>query len=171
MTATIRRAAPADLDALVALFRCFANEQARMDARLAYADDAEVRYRNTLRAALRSHTYAVFVAVVDEKIVGYQSAEHWYEAPLYAAGREVYLHELYVEPGHRGQGLGRKLGEAAVQWAEEEGAVRLRFSILSCNVASRALWESLGAAPLSATYTLELEARPPADAVPRKLGF
>lgn len=171
MSFHLRRATPADLDVLVALFAEFASEQARLDPRLAFAEDAEMRQRNTLRDALRGGTYAVFVAERDGVLIGYQSAEHWYEPPLYRGGREVYLHELYVRPDARGQGIGRTLAQAAIDWARLEGAMRLRFSVLASNEASRALWTHLGATPLAQVYTLELADATPEPPPSGPLGF
>lgn len=168
---TIRRATPDDLSALTDLFASFAEEQAALDARLVYADDAVARQRTLWRDALRSRTYAVFVAEADSEIVGYQSAEHWYEPPLYEGGREIYLHELFVRPAHRGRGLGTALARAAIAWAEEEGATRLRFSVLAGNAASRRLWERIGAQVLAATYTFEIRATPSDQPAARPLGF
>ncbi len=171
MNVPIRRAAPADLDALARLASLFAAEQALFDRRLAYADDAPVRQRNTLRALLESSTAAIFVAEKSGQLVGYQSAEHWYAAPLYAGGREVYLLELFVEAGARRRGVGTALARAALAWAEGEGACRVRTDVLSRNAASLRLWAGLGAAPFSQTLTLEL-APPPAPASPAgPLGF
>ena len=59
-------------------------------------------------------------------------------------GRECYLEDLYVAPGHRGHGLGRALMEAALDVARGEGAIEMHLGTSEDDVAARALYESLG---------------------------
>ena len=62
----------------------------------------------------------------------------WKEAP------ESYLEELYVVPARRGQGIGRRLMEAAIELARSRGAVDMHLGTAEDDVAARALYESLG---------------------------
>ena len=57
---------------------------------------------------------------------------------------ECYLAELYVRPQRRGQGLGRALMEAAIDFARRKGADRLELGTGEQDVVARALYESLG---------------------------
>ena len=57
---------------------------------------------------------------------------------------DCYLEELYVVPGHRGEGLGRALMEAAIELARREGADHMDLGTAENDVAARALYESLG---------------------------
>ena len=59
-------------------------------------------------------------------------------------GRECYLEDLYVAPGHRGHGLGRALMEAALDVARGEGAIEMHLGTSEDDGAARALYESLG---------------------------
>jgi ribosomal protein S18 acetylase RimI-like enzyme len=63
---------------------------------------------------------------------------------IWAEALECYLAELYVVPDRRGRGLGRRLMEAAIQVAREEGATHMDLSTGEEDVAARALYESLG---------------------------
>jgi GNAT superfamily N-acetyltransferase len=44
---------------------------------------------------------------------------------IYAGGRFGVIDEMYVEAGHRGEGLGRRLIEAAVGFGRERGWMRI----------------------------------------------
>jgi GNAT superfamily N-acetyltransferase len=84
----------------------------------------------------------------------------------------VYVEELYVEPGARGEGVGGRLLEAVRAWAEEVGADRIRIGVLSANADGLRFWTQQGARALAQTLTIELEGRPaPAQKARGKLGF
>jgi ribosomal protein S18 acetylase RimI-like enzyme len=63
---------------------------------------------------------------------------------LWTEGLECYLAELYVVPEHRGQGLGRALMLAAMDFARERGADYMDLNTGEQDEAARALYESLG---------------------------
>lgn len=57
---------------------------------------------------------------------------------------ECYLAELYIVPERRGQGLGRKLMQAAMATARKEGATYMDLGTSEDDKAARGLYESLG---------------------------
>jgi ribosomal protein S18 acetylase RimI-like enzyme len=63
---------------------------------------------------------------------------------IWSRALECYLAELYVVPNRRGQGLGRALVEAAIDFAREHGADYICLATGETDVAARALYESLG---------------------------
>jgi ribosomal protein S18 acetylase RimI-like enzyme len=63
---------------------------------------------------------------------------------IWSQALECYLAELYVVPDQRGRGLGRALVEATIELARNEGADYICLATGEDNVASRALYESLG---------------------------
>ena len=62
----------------------------------------------------------------------------YYEAP------DVYLAELYVVPGRRGEGLGRALLEAALEISREAGAKYIHLGTSEDDEAARGLYASAG---------------------------
>jgi ribosomal protein S18 acetylase RimI-like enzyme len=63
---------------------------------------------------------------------------------LWITGLECYLAELYVVPHLRGQGRGRALLEAAMDFARERGAGYMELNTGEDDTAARGLYESLG---------------------------
>ena len=63
---------------------------------------------------------------------------------IWTTALECYLAELYVRPQGRGQGLGRALMEAAIEFARLRGADHMDLGTGEHDVAARALYESMG---------------------------
>jgi ribosomal protein S18 acetylase RimI-like enzyme len=63
---------------------------------------------------------------------------------LWSRGHECYLAELYVAPGHRGQGIGRALLEAALAEARRRGADYMDLGTSEDDVVARHLYERCG---------------------------
>jgi GNAT superfamily N-acetyltransferase len=57
----------------------------------------------------------------------------------------LYLEDLYVQPAHRGQGLGRALLEHLGRLAAERGCGRFEWSVLDWNVEAIRFYERMGA--------------------------
>ena len=63
---------------------------------------------------------------------------------IWSAGEETYLQELYVVPHLRGQGIGRALLEATIEYAHERGSDGIDLNTGETDTAARALYESMG---------------------------
>lgn len=60
----------------------------------------------------------------------------------------LYLEDLYVQPAHRGAGLGRALLKHLAQVAVQRGCGRLEWSVLDWNVNAIGFYEKMGASVL-----------------------
>jgi ribosomal protein S18 acetylase RimI-like enzyme len=63
---------------------------------------------------------------------------------IWTNGLECYLAELYVQPEHRGQRLGRALMTATLETAKAGGADYIEVATSEDDVAARALYEGFG---------------------------
>jgi GNAT superfamily N-acetyltransferase len=72
----------------------------------------------------------------------------------------IYLEDLFVEPAHRGKGIGKALLARLAKIAVERGYGRLEWAVLEWNTPSIEFYRSLGAVPLEewTTYRLTGEA-------------
>jgi L-amino acid N-acyltransferase YncA len=60
-------------------------------------------------------------------------------------GSHVASASFMVDPAHRGRGVGRALGEYALDWARGEGYRAMQFNaVAASNTRAVALWRSLG---------------------------
>ncbi len=57
----------------------------------------------------------------------------------------LYVEDIFVEPAHRGLGIGRAFFRALAQRAIEQGCGRMEWSVLDWNEPSIAFYRSLGA--------------------------
>ena len=65
----------------------------------------------------------------------------WLPHPRYPEGVRPYLHSVYSDPGHRGNGLALRLTEAAMAWAKER---RYSTMVLHASEQGRPIYEKLG---------------------------
>jgi GNAT superfamily N-acetyltransferase len=155
----VRRAQPADQDAVGALWKQFLDEQAEQDDRMGVAEDALERWHNDFPVWLEDETARIYVAEDgDEGLAGFVTARRWGPPPIYAESSEVYLDELFVRPEARRQGMGTQLVHAVRDWADQLGAARIRLRVLTSNQSGRAFWAAQDAIPMSMTFTIEGEA-------------
>ena len=85
----------------------------------------------------------VIFAVVEGKEVGFALFFHNFSTFLGRAG--IYLEDLYVEPAHRGQGIGTALLRELARIAVSRGCGRLEWWCLDWNTPSIDFYRSLGA--------------------------
>ena len=67
--------------------------------------------------------------------------------PIYSTwqGRSLYLEDLYVQPGHRGRGVGSALLARVAAAAIAQGCARLDWSVLTWNEPALAVYARIGA--------------------------
>ena len=60
----------------------------------------------------------------------------------------IYLEDLFVQPGHRGRGLGKELLRTLAEVCVERGYSRLEWSVLDWNTPSIEFYKAAGAVPM-----------------------
>lgn len=76
------------------------------------------------------------------RLIGYAVATYNYD--LEFAGPDAFVTEIYVRPGHRGRGLGRRLLEATAGQVSAGGARALHLLVKPGNRHARLLYERSG---------------------------
>ena len=128
-----------------------------MDARLRRSADAEARWRNDFRTWIESDFDCVLVAEAEGGLVGLVTAHPYWPAPVYAERLDAYVTELYVQPGHRGRGIGQQLVEGLRAWARRIGAAQVRAGVLAANADARRFWKQVGARDFFITVTFPVD--------------
>ena len=129
-----------DVPAVVGLVRELAEyEKALHEVRLT---------EEQLTASLFGDSPALFghVAEVEGEVVG---AALWFlNFSTWRGTHGIYLEDLYVQPGHRGTGLGKELLRTLAAVCVDRGYSRLEWSVLDWNTPSIDFYEKAGAVPM-----------------------
>lgn len=125
----LARASLADLDAITAL------EGAGFD-HASWSADA---WRGEIEADDR--LVLVARALVDGAVIGVATVQTVLDV--------ADLHRVVVRTDRRGEGIGRRLVRAGVEWAAARGARRMLLEVDVANVAARRLYDRLGFEPVS----------------------
>lgn len=131
MTTPIRLAGPADLDAVTALASAFRDF-------LGDAQPSDAAFRAGFARLLADPEADFLVA----EGLGYVALR--YRDSAWHQGLECEVEDVFVHPAARGQGLGRRLMEAALERAEARGCRAIGLTTNERNAAAVALYEALG---------------------------
>ena len=135
----VRRAEPGDAAALVELAEAVASEpEGWLISDGTWRTPGEER--RYLRALRRYGDAAVFVAELEDEIVGRLSIGR----DPHPASRHVADLGLMVASEHRRRGVGKALLEVAVDWARDAGIRKLELHVFPHNDAAIALYEGFG---------------------------
>jgi GNAT superfamily N-acetyltransferase len=143
----IRRVHESDVAAVVGLVRELADYEKALDE--CHLTEEQLHTALFDDPALFGH-----VAEVDGVVVG--CALWFLNFSTWRGVHGVYLEDLYVQPAHRGSGLGRALLAALAQECVAQGYARLEWSVLDWNEPSIGFYRSLGAVGMDEWTTFRL---------------
>lgn len=131
----IRPATAADRDAVIALLLAQLREHEIElgDAGAARAIDGVLQQPDWGR---------LLIATLDGNTIGFAALSFMWAYEH--GGRAAWLEELYVEPSHRGRGIGRMLLRAAYQVAAESGAAAMDLEVEVSHRRAERLYEREG---------------------------
>jgi len=72
----------------------------------------------------------------------------------------IYLEDLFVQPEHRGRGVGRALMQTLARLCAERGYSRLQWWVLNWNTPAIDFYESIGAQPMDEWTVYRLSGEP-----------
>ena len=73
----------------------------------------------------------------------------FYNFSTFRGRHGIYVEDLYVEPDHRGKGIGKSLIGHLAGRCRQESLPRLEWRVLNWNSPSIAFYKSLGAVPMA----------------------
>jgi GNAT superfamily N-acetyltransferase len=154
MTATIRAVEERDVGAVVGLVHELAEYEQAAEHCLLTADQ--------LRAALFGPAPALFGHVAEiakgdghRAVVG--CALWFLNFSTWRGVHGVYLEDLYVQPAHRGSGIGRALLARLAAACVERGLARLEWAVLDWNTPSIGFYRTLGAVAMDEWTVFRLD--------------
>ena len=111
-----------------------------------------------LREALFGAAPAVYALLAEDAagtVVGF--ALYFWSFSTWQGVHGIYLEDLYVEPAHRGGGLGRALLQALAEIAVERGHARFEWSVLNWNAPAIEFYRRMGAVAMDGWTVYRLD--------------
>lgn len=97
-------------------------------------DDADAHLRGVLLVAQKEH----------QNLVGFIVATIEKEIPIYRLEEFAFIHDLWVEPEYRKEGIARQLVMQAIERLKMMGVKQIRLDTAAVNDAARRLFTSCG---------------------------
>jgi ribosomal protein S18 acetylase RimI-like enzyme len=155
----IRRATPADLPGIGRLGALLIQEHHDFDPRrfIAARPGTPEGYASFISTQLEDTDKAVFIADDKGDVIGYAYAAVEGYDYMALRGPAGVLHDVIVDPGHRGRGIGRLLIDATLKFFRSRDVPRVMLSTASQNEAAQRLFASMGFRRTMIEMTRELE--------------
>lgn len=155
----VRRATPADLLSIGRLGALLIEEHHGFDPQrfMAAGPGTPDGYASFLGSQLEDPDKAVLVADDNGDVLGYAYAAVEGYDYMALRGPAGVLHDVVVDPEHRGRGVGRLLLDAALEFFRSRGAPRVVLWTAERNEAAQRLFASVGFRRTMIEMTRELE--------------
>lgn len=139
-TITLREAVRTDLPTILALVRALAEyEKLAHEITATEADFARALFGPT------PHAHGL-IAEVDGKPAGV--TVWFYNFSTFAGRPGIYVEDVYVDPAHRGQGIGLAMFRHLARRAVAENCARMEWAVLDWNEPAIRFYRGLGAKPM-----------------------
>ncbi|PYS82667.1 MAG: GNAT family N-acetyltransferase [Acidobacteria bacterium] len=155
----VRRATPADLPGIGRLGALLVEEHYDFDPRrfLAARPGTPAGYASFMSAQLEDPDMTVLVADDNGDVIGYAFAAVEGYDYMALRGPAGVLHDVIVDPEHRGRGVGRLLIDAVLEFFRSRGVPRVVLSTAERNEAAQRLFASMGFRRTMIEMTRELD--------------
>ena len=154
----IRPATPADVPAVLPMVAKIATLHESWDpAKYGYKANATEMYRSWLATRADDPRSVFLVAERESRLVAFLIATVERELPIYRLDQFGFIHDLWVEPEYRNEGIARQMTMLAIEKFRELGVKQVRLDTAEKNDAARALFASSGFRASVREMLLEIE--------------
>lgn len=114
-----------------------------------FRDNAQKYGASQVLALLNSSKTPLFVAVEEEKVLGYCfcKVKTYENEPVVNDHTELYIDDLCVDENHRGQHIGTALYNEVLRYAKMRGCHNITLNVWCFNERALKFYESLGMKP------------------------
>ena len=145
---TVREAQISDGAALYRAWQTLRDYNASLDPRIRLMPVSQPEFVAGLELTIRRPTSKTFVAERDGALLGFGTCGVESGQPDRLPERHATVGYLFVDPGARRLGLGRRMFDAMVLWAkDQEGISHVEMPVLHHDSAAVAFWTALGFRP------------------------
>jgi len=153
----IRPASAADVPGVLPMVAAIAALHESWDAaKFGYKNHPEEMYRGWLTSRAGDPRSVFLVADRDGSLVGFLIATVETEIPIYRLAEYGFIHDIWVDPAYRNEGIARQLVMLAIEKFREMGMKQVRGDTAAVNEAARGLLKSCGMRPSTIEMLIEL---------------
>lgn len=158
MTIQIRQAGTGDLAILAEFGLALGQAHVAFDSRRFLVPEGGAQtWRGFFRSELAKPETVFLLAEEETAPVGYAFIRLEPASLEALCGASAWLHDVYVDPRHRGRGVGRQLVDAAIEAARRLGSTSLMLGVSPSNTLARQFYERLGMRATMLEMRLELD--------------
>lgn len=125
-------------------------------AKFGYRDQPQEMYRGWLTSRATDPRSVFLVAQREDRLIGFIVGTVEAEIPIYRLKEFGFIHDLWVEPDYRHEGVGRQLVMLAIEKFREIGVKQVRGDTAAANDPARQLLQSCGMRPSTTEMLIEL---------------
>jgi len=140
----VRRAKPADLDRVAALWTAITHHHEPIDPVFRMRDDADGELAELLRAMVRDPDCEILVYDEQGDLPGMLIVRIDQAPPIMDEVQRAEITDLGVRDGERRRGIGTALVETALDWVRASGVARVEVQVAHGNAEGQAFWRARG---------------------------
>jgi len=126
-------------------------------AKYGYLPNPSQRYSRWMAARATDPRSVFLVAEREGRLVGFIVATVEKEIPIYRLDEYGFIHDLWVEPEYRNEGVGRQMTMLLIERFREIGVKQIRCDTAAKKEVARKLFEACGFRPSVVEMLLEME--------------
>ncbi|CAN5412274.1 hypothetical protein BH09PLA1_BH09PLA1_27780 [soil metagenome] len=154
---TIRPATPDDVPHVLPMVeRICALHESWDPAKYGFLPDIAKMYRGWLTNRAIDDRSVFLVAQREDRIIGFLVGTVEREIPIYRVTEFGFIHDLWVEPDYRHEGIARQMTMLAIESFRTMGVKQIRLDTAAKNDAARGLFASCGFRSSTSEMLLEL---------------
>lgn len=124
------------------------NEEGKIDLQLrTYFRDISKKENHIFLLAISEKTEKEPMGLIETSVIS--------SSAIFQPKSILHIHSIYVEPGHRREGIGQSLLKAALEWGRGKGCAEPELSVLARNPANK-FYEDAGFEVFESEMRLEL---------------
>ncbi len=129
---------------IVKLWKELSDHHSNIDSFFTRREDGHINFKSFVTELIKSEEATIFVAIEDEKIIGYTIAKIDHYPPVYLLEKYGAIYDIFVALKHRKKGIGKKLWQESLKWFKNLGLERVELSIVPNNPESSSFWKKQG---------------------------
>jgi len=140
----IVEATESNIHEIAELWKELIDYHSNIDSFFTRREDGHIQFKSFITGLINSMEAKVFIAIEDEKILGYIIAKIDEYPPVYLLEKHGAIYDLLVTSKHRKKGIGKKLWLEALKWFKDLGLERIELNIAPNNPESSSFWKKQG---------------------------